>query len=455
MKIIFSGLDSRERLQVVLAQGVESLFLDYSLASNLNQEELAELHDQVSFLGLDFDLSKKWSQVKTFWGDTPSEKKLAKFSSLDEAKDSSLQRLDGFVSQYAEYANEVADNFDVVMTPYLPIDHNLEWEKLLKSQNRGVTIKSLEYLERKIPEYSFIGISKEIDDEELFCKITSCIASLRAFSCKLHGWGRVTKKDAVRGLLWSSSTSNWLSGGRYGNTYEYVGNLKLNLYHGSKGAGKQARNKLKTKCLDLGIDHQRLLEDDRKTVDAWNLSQWIIFASDAEKVSTYLDERERENTTTALKKSEPKTLAHASSFGAYLRDCNSCFLSSQCPLFEVDAQCKVPGLPEIKTPDDVSSLLNKVIQLQGERVLFSAFAEKVQNVGINPEVSKELETLTKLMKDAKEITRPVESDEVMIRAKGSGVISKLFGSYGRTSGGTKPSTSEKIIDISPLEQDDE
>lgn len=82
-------------------------------------------------------------------------------------------------------------------------------------------------------------------------------------------------------------------------------------------------------------------------------------------------------------------------------------------------------------------------------------SERVQNAGINPEVSKEMETLTKLMKDAKEITSVGGGDEVTIKAKGSGVISRLFGGYGRSGGGSKPSTSENIIDVSPLESDDD
>ena len=100
-------------------------------------------------------------------------------------------------------------------------------------------------------------------------------------------------------------------------------------------------------------------------------------------------------------------------------------------------------------------MLNQIIQIQGDRVLFSAFAEKVQNAGINPEVSRELETLTRLMKDAKEIVSPSGGDEVMIRAKGSGIINRLFGGYGKSGGSTKPSMSEKIIDVSPIEDDDE
>ena len=87
--------------------------------------------------------------------------------------------------------------------------------------------------------------------------------------------------------------------------------------------------------------------------------------------------------------------------------------------------------------------------------MFAAFAEKAQNMGSNPDVAKEMEALTKIIKDTKEIFS-AGGDEVTIKAKGSGVISKIFGSYGRGGGGgSKPSQSENIIDISPLESDDD
>ena len=72
-------------------------------------------------------------------------------------------------------------------------------------------------------------------------------------------------------------------------------------------------------------------------------------------------------------------------------------------------------------------------------------SEQIQNMGINPEVSKEMETLTKLIKDSKEIMSPGGGDEVLIKAKGSGVISRLFGGYGKTGGSSKPSTSERLL----------
>lgn len=84
--------------------------------------------------------------------------------------------------------------------------------------------------------------------------------------------------------------------------------------------------------------------------------------------------------------------------------------------------------------------------------MFSAFAEKNQNMGLNPDVSREIQTLTKIVKEAKEIMAPI-SEEITIKARGPSVMNSLFGGYGRAGGGggSKPSQSEAIIDVSPLD----
>lgn len=451
MKILLSGISRQERLELALEAGAESLILDYSLAKSLGEDQLQDLRDKVEFLVLDYDLSSSWSRYKSLWFGEPTAKQIGRASSVSEARELALDKLTQKVTQYSDFVLSTSVGFDVVVIPSLPIEHDQGWSELLKSQTCMVTARHLDDLEGLLASYSYVALSNEIDLQDAKRQIAPLIASLRSFKCRLHRWGGVDKETALTGLFWSGSSSNWITGSKYGNTYEYVGNLKLTLHHGSKGAGKRVRSGLKAKCETLGIDHSALMSDDKRAINLWNLSQWVRYSQDAEKLSGYWSERKTE--TTSLVTSSTKTLATPVSAVGYSRSCNSCFLSSQCPLFEPDSDCRVPTTQKVDTPDDIQDLLNKVIQIQGDRVMFSAYAERVQNAGINPEVSKELETLTKLMKDAREITSPIGGDEVLIKAKGSGVISKLFGGYGRSGGGTKPSTSETIIDVSPLKDE--
>lgn len=451
MKILLSGISRRDRLELALEAGAKSLVLDYSLAKNLDQSELDSLRDDVDFLVLDYDLSGSWSRYKSLWLGEPTAKQLGRASTVSEAREAALDKLTNKVLEFSDFAESVGDVFDVVAIPSLPIEHDRGWSELLKSQVCMITAHRINDLEHLLATYPYVAFSSAIDLQDAKAQITPLIASLRSFGCRLHRWGGVDKETALTGLFWSGSSSNWITGSKYGNTYEYVGNLKLTLHHGSKGVGKRVRSGLKAKCESLGIEHADLMADDKRAINLWNLYQWVRYSLDAEKLSGYWSERKTE--TTSLVTSSTKTLATPVSAVGYSRSCNSCFLSSQCPLFEPDSDCRVPTTQKVDTPDDIQDLLNKVIQIQGDRVMFSAFAERVQNAGINPEVSKELETLTKLMKDAREITSPIGGDEVLIKAKGSGVISKLFGGYGRSGGGTKPSTSETIIDVSPLKDE--
>lgn len=452
MKTILSGVTRKERLDILLNANVTSLLLDFSLAKTLSNQELLDLRERVDFLGLDYDLSHKFSRVSSLWGDSPSVKLVEKHGCVESAQQNTLLKFDGDVEKYAEWWKSAPIQFDVLVIPRLPIQHNSSWTELLKSNYSMFTVTDLDQLDSAITNYTYIAFEPITLERGGLDKIRASTAILRSFSTKTHVWGRVNKETALSGSFWSASTSNWISGSRYGNTYDYVGNLKLVQHHATKGLGKsKVRSSLKSKCLALDIDHSLLMSDDRYTVDLWNAHQFVKFGKDTEKLKGYWSPRDKKD----LVPTTTKPLAVSTSVVGYSRTCNSCYVSAQCPLFEPDSVCKLPPAPQVQSPDDVEGLLNQIIQIQGDRVLFSAFAEKVQNAGINPEVSRELETLTRLMKDAKEIVSPSGGDEVMIRAKGSGIINRLFGGYGKSGGSTKPSMSEKIIDVSPIEDDDE
>lgn len=311
-----------------------------------------------------------------------------------------------------------------------------------------------------------IGISKTIKLKDLKDKLGPLLPVLRQECIIFHSWGRIDKEAVTSALFASASSPSWLTGARFGNSYEYVGNLKLVVHHASKGRGKAVRETFKAKCEVLGIDHSLLCSDDAFTLNLWNAYQWDAYAKDAGSVGGYWQ------TKTEVKMSDKKnelsvqrldhemsipqksTLATQEAGARYLRSCDNCFLSAQCPAYEPQANCKISTRPKVNSPEDIQDLLNRIIEIQGERIMFAAFAEKAQNMGANPDVSKEMETLTKLIKDNKEIFS--EEASISIKAKGGGVISQIFGGYGRGGGGgSKPSESERVIDVSPMERDDD
>ena len=461
MKIFLSGVTRRERLEILMEQGCKDLFLDFSLAKTLDQEWFETHRDNFDSLVLEYDLSSTWSRSKYLWEGEGKrvDAAIAKHGSLEQAQTKEMNKIINKLKDYLSFGNKFHEYFEVVWMPYLPSLQLPNLEHIIPKEKIGVPLQIVfnNFLDL-IYEYSHIGFPTDIDDNEALTLIRSNITSLKSFDVKTYRLGRVDKENILTGVFWGLSSSNWISGTRYGVTFEYVGNLKLTTYHGSKGAGKQVRNKLKSKCETLGLDHSLLISDDNRTVNQWNVSQWVALSKDVNQVSGYWSKKENsmsKDQISTIQKDTNQSLATSNQFQSYLRNCNSCYLSSTCPLFEPDSNCRLSINPKVETPDDIQNLLNKVIQIQGERVLFASMSEQIQNMGINPEVSKEMETLTKLIKDSKEIMSPGGGDEVLIKAKGSGVISRLFGGYGKTGGSSKPSTSERIIDISPMDETDE
>ena len=460
MKIYLSGVVRKDRFELLLDANTQNLILDYSVAKKYSSDELEDTLTSLESVMLEYDLSSQWSKIKYLWqpNDSRHAKDVEKHGSLQNVQTYHIERITKRVNEYFTFASTIQHLVDIVWTPHLPIEHEFLPTSDIEPQKIGRLKKVFKNFSDYIYGCSHIAISNEVDLQDLKVKIQPHIASIKSFGVKLHRLGRVDKETALTGLFWSASSSNWISGGKHGTTFEYVGNLKLNTYHASKGAGKNVRVKLKAKCEALNLDHSLLMKDDPKTVNLWNVHQWVLLAKEMSSVTGYLYTKEgvsSDKQLSVIQKSSNSPLATTDQIGTYLRNCNSCYLSANCPLFEADSTCRITSTPTVQTPDDIKSLLNNLIQIQGERVLFASMSEKIQNAGINPEVSKEMETLTRIMKDAKEITSVGGGDEVTIRAKGSGVISRLFGGYGRSGGGSKPSTSETIIDVSPMESEDD
>jgi len=460
MKIFLGGVARGDRIDLLTEAGIKDLVLDFSVARKYSFSELEQKLSYFESVMLEYDLSSFWSRIKYLWAanDDRHKEVIEKYGSIKEAQSRELAKLQKKSTEYLTFGKSIEDLVEVVWVPSLPIEWDFDYIDFIDMPKLGYLTKVSKNFSELVCRFSYIALSSEIDLVEAKALIKPHIATIKSFDVKLHRMGRADKETCLSGVFWSASSSNWISGSKNGTTFEYVGNLKLSTYHGSKGAGKKIRSKLKAKCETLGLDHDLLMSDERRTVNLWNLNQWQKLSLDFDKVGGYWSKKESKMSGSklpVLHNLNKTELASASEIGNYLRSCNSCYLSETCPLFENDSTCRITSTPKVETPEDVQNLLNQIIQIQGERVLFASMSERVQNAGINPEVSKEMETLTRLMKDAKEITSVGGCDEVTIKAKGSGVISKLFGGYGRSGGGSKPSTSENIIDVSPLESEDD
>jgi hypothetical protein len=115
------------------------------------------------------------------------------------------------------------------------------------------------------------------------------------------------------------------------------------------------------------------------------------------------------------------------------RQCNSCFVASNCPAFTPNSSCKFSLPVEVKTKDQLKGLLNAVIEMQGARVAFARFAEELNGGYPDPNTGQEIDRLFKLVGEVKKLEENKEFIQITAQRQSSGgMLSALFGDRANT-----------------------
>jgi hypothetical protein len=134
-----------------------------------------------------------------------------------------------------------------------------------------------------------------------------------------------------------------------------------------------------------------------------------------------------------------------------LRACDTCFVASNCPAFKPQSVCAFNLPVEVKTKEQLKSLINAIIEMQGQRVAFMRFAEEMNGGYADPNVSQEIDRLFKLIKTTKELDDSREFIRMTVERQGSaGVLSSIFGERAQVlnelpAGGLNEEQTTKII----------
>ena len=114
--------------------------------------------------------------------------------------------------------------------------------------------------------------------------------------------------------------------------------------------------------------------------------------------------------------------------GVSLRNCNTCFVASNCPAFKPDTTCAFNLPVEVRTKEQLKALLTAIIEMQGQRVAFMRFQEELNGGYADPNVSQEMDRLFKLVKSVKELEENKEFIRITAERQSSGgVLSAIFG----------------------------
>lgn len=111
-----------------------------------------------------------------------------------------------------------------------------------------------------------------------------------------------------------------------------------------------------------------------------------------------------------------------------LRQCDTCFVASNCPAFKPQNTCAFNLPVEVKTKEQLKALLTAIIEMQGQRVAFMRFAEEMNGGYADPNVSREIDRLMKLVESVNEMGNAKESIQITATRQASGgVLSAIFG----------------------------
>ena len=308
----------------------------------------------------------------------------------------------------------------------------------------------------------------------------------RQFGTHFHALGCAKPENLRQIPFTTASTLSWLSPMRRGETIVYDGK-KLNRY--PKKMKDQARTRYKSVVDKAGLDYLAFKEDS--TLEATRVAVWsykqlelsmdkkkpdlhVIEGGKTTEVSDNSDDlytglmmefggapsdnsvpEVRKNTANEVVARDPEEMTNLPVFGykmktvvetdedgkdvlrdvpvvhtqqASLRQCNSCFVASNCPAFKPDNQCAFNLPVEVKTKEQLKALLTAIIEMQGQRVAFMRFAEEMNGGYADPNLSQEVDRLMKLVANVNEMDSNKEFIQITAsRQSSGGVLSAIFG----------------------------
>lgn len=339
----------------------------------------------------------------------------------------------------------------------------------------------LDELNRLADTYLNIGITSTSMSGR---NLTPNLNHLAARGIRLHGVG-ITSIDDLYSIRWNSvSSTSWISPQMNGETLLWTGKV-FKRY--PKRQKDQARLRYRTYFEQIGFDSELIEADDHTELLRLSAWSWQQLMDDIEKKqgSGPSEEPEDDRVVTNLPfghltpapqtalepvdnpveetlkprptpqpreqvllpilqshtKTEKVTLPDGSSEdverttliprSGSIRPCHSCFIASKCPAFDENSLCAYDIPVVVKTRDDVINLQNGLISIQASRALTARMFEEIEGGYPDPNVSQEIDRLSKLIKTKHDMEQ--EGFSIKLEARGSsnggspGMLNRLFG----------------------------
>ncbi|MFI6512922.1 hypothetical protein ACIBCT_35435 [Streptosporangium sp. NPDC050855] len=302
--------------------------------------------------------------------------------------------------------------------------------------------------------------------------IMPVLRSLARSGVKLHGVA-MTKPEVLEALPWDSvSSTSWLSPAQYNDTIVWTGNA-LKRY--PKKYAEQARKRHRQLFTKNGFDPELIESGDSNELlrlSLWSWQQyidhlngrklvtvdtesrgWSFAENDDETVDNPPSEarkrlatpRRREAAKIApgfgIEEVEQRVVGEDGNFttrkiglinvsGESQRLCDTCFLSPSCQEFDPGSTCAYKLPVEARTVEQLQRIREMGIEIQAQRVATMYAAEQQEGGYADPNLSRELELLDKMIE--KKVAAENEGFSMTIKASGraaagTGLVGQLFG----------------------------
>lgn len=448
------------------------IFLGADVPSNrLILEKMAVTHMGVSVWGL---IRRGLPKTKTYLLENyfPDNVQIYVYPGLPQNKQFTQQELEEFA---ADYEGFIADNIDRI-TLFTEVTHPDMTAEFRDEQRRTVW--------SEVPDEKFAVVYESGDLESLSTRyLNVCIAGdvlddpqtdakVRKYSSQhgthFHALG-MAKMDSLRKSPFATAaTLAWMSPMLRGETIIWHANT-LTRY--PKRMKEQARSRYKAVYEQAGLDFDKILEDDAIEVSKlaiwsyqqfceWNNKMVLVTKSDdslpPKKAETTpsdvtksgsdmrkLDTRNPDEfrTLPGLNIEVTRTIETGAdgvdvlkevptikSDSTSLRMCNTCIVKDVCPAFKADSLCAFKLPVEVRTKEQLKSLIDAFLEIQGQRAMFAKFAEDLNGGYPDPNVGLEFDRFFKMLKAVNELSSQKDTLRVSIERQGSaGMMSALFG----------------------------
>lgn len=370
------------------------------------------------------------------------------------ASDYDLDELVAIASAYeafVAYNCERADAF----TEFDALPLGLEWildrrrdyyddlgEKFLPVWHAEFGVEELEHM---AAQYKRVAVLQTALGDRDLIPVLNMLAERRGTA--FHGLS-MTKPDIMRAVKWESvGSTSWISPMQYGDTFVWTGR-ELKRY--PKAYKEQSRKRYRTLFTLNGFDPQKIANDEHGEVAKLSLWSWQRCLEDINRKATGQLAEKDENQSVAVSQ-EPAPLVTRDRIllpgvsifqpaeedaeteirvqGQSLRQCNTCFLRERgCPGYKPDATCLYELPIEVKTREQLRAVENGLIAMQTQRVMFMRMVEDLEGGFPDPNLSSEIDRLTRMIKMQREGTAEKFNLSMTMNRPGElGALSRIFG----------------------------